>query len=269
MKEKKKLQTKSGQAAVQYSVWSLMPSLSFLSDTVEPRKTVTNYENFGIEHPVSIDALSPASSETFVDIHSAYDTQEQVHNMEDTNIRQTNQTEFCSPQFRSLPRPNSASSRSNSISPYPSSASPRPNSVSPRPIDAFPSSTGAPFIRTSNISRPESISPRPSSAPYLRDSVSPCSRRSDTVGSYSQQNYAQYAKRAKKQLPETRTDAVDQAILNLVEKRNSTDTMNSDDLFYLSISRDSQQLNVNAKLRLKALVLQALSQVVTEEQNKI
>lgn len=74
---------------------------------------------------------------------------------------------------------------------------------------------------------------------------------------------------AKKQLPETRTDAVDQAILNLVEKRNSTDTMNSDDLFYLSISRDSQQLNVNAKLRLKALVLQALSQVVTEEQNKI
>ncbi|XP_039311703.1 uncharacterized protein LOC105206879 isoform X1 [Solenopsis invicta] len=190
--------------------------------------------------------------------------------MGDTNIRQTNQTEFCSPhQFRSLPRPNSASSRSNSISPYPSSASPRPNSVSPRPTDAFPNSTGAPFIRTSNISRPESISPRPSSAPYLRDSVSPCSQRSDTVGSYSQQNYAQHAKRAKKQLPETRTDAVDQAILNLVEKRNSTDTMNSDDLFYLSISRDSQQLNVNAKLRLKALVLQALSQIVTEEQNKI
>lgn len=72
----------------------------------------------------------------------------------------------------------------------------------------------------------------------------------------------------KRQLSETRTDAVDEAILNLVEKRTSTDTMNSDDLFYLSISRDSQHLNVNAKLRLKTLVLQALSQIVAEEENK-
>jgi len=44
---------------------------------------------------------------------------------------------------------------------------------------------------------------------------------------------------AKRQLSETRTDAVDEAILKLVENRTSINTMNSDDLFYLSISRDS------------------------------
>jgi len=38
IKEKKKLITKSGQAAVQLSPWSLMASLSFLSDVVELRK---------------------------------------------------------------------------------------------------------------------------------------------------------------------------------------------------------------------------------------
>jgi len=37
IKEKKKFVTKSGQAAVQLSPWSLMESLSFLSDIVEPR----------------------------------------------------------------------------------------------------------------------------------------------------------------------------------------------------------------------------------------
>jgi len=72
---------------------------------------------------------------------------------------------------------------------------------------------------------------------------------------------------AKRQLSETRTDAVDEAILNLLEKRTSTE-MNSDDLFYLSISRDSH-LNVTAKLRLKTSVLQALSQVMAEKQNNI
>jgi len=72
---------------------------------------------------------------------------------------------------------------------------------------------------------------------------------------------------AKRQLSETRTDAVDEAILKLVENRTSANTMNSDDLFYLSISRDSQNLNANAKLRLKTLVLQMLSQVMAEELN--
>jgi len=72
---------------------------------------------------------------------------------------------------------------------------------------------------------------------------------------------------AKRQLSETRTDAVDEAILKLVENRTSANTMNSDDLFYLSISRVSQNLNANAKLRLKTLVLQMLSQVMAEEQN--
>lgn len=69
-------------------------------------------------------------------------------------------------------------------------------------------------------------------------------------------------------MSETSTDAIDEAILKVLEKQTSTDIMNSDDLFYLSISRESQNLNVNAKLRLKTLVLQALSQVVAEEQNK-
>jgi len=36
--EKEIHSTKSGQAAVQLSPWSLMTSLSFLSDVVEPRK---------------------------------------------------------------------------------------------------------------------------------------------------------------------------------------------------------------------------------------
>jgi len=68
-------------------------------------------------------------------------------------------------------------------------------------------------------------------------------------------------------LSETRTDAVNEAILKLVENRTSINTMNSDDLFYLSISLDSQHLNANAKLRLKTLVLQMLSQVMAEKQN--
>ncbi|KAL6421059.1 hypothetical protein ACFW04_013583 [Cataglyphis niger] len=45
------------------------------------------------------------------------------------------------------------------------------------------------------------------------------------------------------------------------QKRTSIDfdTINSDNLFYLFIARDSQHLNVNAKLRLKTFVLQPFS----------
>jgi hypothetical protein len=40
---------------------------------------VTNYKNFSIERSLSVDALSPAQSETFLteDMHSAHDTQKQ------------------------------------------------------------------------------------------------------------------------------------------------------------------------------------------------
>ncbi|XP_025992261.2 uncharacterized protein LOC105202458 isoform X2 [Solenopsis invicta] len=291
IKEKNMLILKNEQAAVPFSSWSLMPSLSFLSNTVEPSSTVFKQVLSNIECPLS--ALPPTPSETFlttVDMHSAYDTQEQVHDIWDTNIKHTEQTEFCSPhRFRPLlhpkslfPRPKSPLPWLNSISPRPNSASPHPNSILPHPNSTHPNSVsswpnsafasfvGAPFRSLNILRSSEGISPRPLSAPYFRDSVSPCSQRtvSDTVGSYSQQNQAQPAKRVKRHLLETHTDAVDQAILNL-EKRTSTDTMNSDDLFYLSISRDSQHLNVNAKLRLKTLVLQALSQIVAEEQNKI
>ncbi|XP_025163181.1 uncharacterized protein LOC105184943 isoform X2 [Harpegnathos saltator] len=150
IKEKKKSVTKSGQAAVHFVPWSFMEHLHFLSDTVEPRKTITNFES--LEHPLSRSDTSPTSLETFQSEEYMYNIQEEFQ--------------------------------------------------------------------------------------------------------------------AKRQLSETGIDAVDEAILNLVGKQNSADTMNSDDLFYLSISRDSQQLNVNAKLRLKTLVLQVLSQVITEEQNK-
>ncbi|XP_077270956.1 uncharacterized protein LOC143902126 [Temnothorax americanus] len=287
LKEKKKSVTKSGQAAHHFFPWPLMASLSFLSDVVEPRKTVTNCQSFVIERPSSIDTSSSAPLETFeTEGYMQNDTEEfQVDYMQDTNTRQAGQTQFCPPRPLSilscrnsasprpnsaLSRPNSALSRPNSISPSPNSASPRSNSASPRPNSASP--------------RPNSASPRPNSASPCPYSVSlnsaltrppraqsrppSMSPHSESYSdSHSQQNQTQPAKRGKRQLTETRTDAVDQAILNFVEKRTSTDTMNSDDLFYLSISRDSQHLNVNAKLRLKTLVLQALSQVVAEEQN--
>ncbi|KYN27497.1 hypothetical protein ALC57_03117 [Trachymyrmex cornetzi] len=187
-----------------------------------------------------------------------------VDNTWDTNTRQPEQTEFCSPHnFRSLFHPNSALSRPNSALSRPNSALPRSNSASPRSNCTLPSPVRAP-------SRTPSISPGPSSASYLRDSATPPLRAtSRTVDNQPQQNQIQPAKRTKRQLSDTHINAVDEAILNLVQKRSSIDTMNSDDLFYLSISRDSQHLNVNAKLRLKTLVLQALSQVVAEEQNKI
>ncbi|KYN07070.1 hypothetical protein ALC62_01972, partial [Cyphomyrmex costatus] len=229
--------------------------------------TVTNCESFDIERP-SFNTLSPAPPETFETedyVHNVHNIQEQfqVDNMWDTNIRQPEQTEFCSPhQFRSLFHSNSALLRSNSASPRPNSASPRPNSASPRPNSTLPSLVRAP-------SRTPSISPRPSSASDLRDSATPPQRAtSHTIDNQSQRNQIKPAKRTKRQLSDTSIDAVDQTILNLIEKRSSIDTINSDDLFYLSISRDSQHLNVNAKLRLKTLVLQALSQVVAEEQNK-
>ncbi|KYN22690.1 PREDICTED: uncharacterized protein LOC108758941 [Trachymyrmex cornetzi] len=236
-----------------------MASLSFLSDVVEPRKTITNCESFNIERPSLIDTLSPAPSETFETEDNVHNIQEQfqVDNTWDTNTRQPEQTEFCSPHnFRSLSHSNSTLSRPNSALSRPNSASPRSNCTLPSPVRA--------------LSRTPSISPGPSSASYLRDSATPPLRAtSRTVDNQPQQNQIQPAKRTKRQLSDTHINAVDEAILNLVQKRSSIDTMNSDDLFYLSISLDSQHLNVNAKLRLKTLVLQALSQVVTEEQNKI
>ncbi|XP_071642130.1 uncharacterized protein [Temnothorax longispinosus] len=267
LKEKKKSVTKSGQAAHHYFPWPLMASLSFLSDVVEPRKTVTNCQSFVIKRPSSIDTSSPVPLETFeTEGYMQNDTEEefQVDNMQDTNTRQAGQTQFCPPRPLSIlscrnsasPRPNSALSRPNSVSPSPNSASPRPNSASPRPNSASP----CPYSVSLN-----SALPRPPRAQSRPPSMSPHSE--SYSDSHSQQNQTQPAKRGKRQLTETRTDAVDQAILNFVEKRTSTDTINSDDLFYLSISRDLQHLNVNAKLRLKTLVLQALSQVVAEEQN--
>ncbi|XP_071652264.1 uncharacterized protein [Temnothorax longispinosus] len=267
IKEKKKSVTKSGQAAHHFFPWPLMASLSFLSDVVEPR-------NFVIERPSSIDTSSSAPLETFeTEGYMQNDTEEefQVDNMQDTNTRQAGQTQFCPPRPLSIlscrnsasPRPNSALSRPNSVSPSPNSASPRSNSASPRPNSASPrpnSASPCPYSVSLN-----SALPRPPRAQSRPPSMSPHSE--SYSDSHSQQNQTQPAKRGKRQLTETRTDAVDQAILNFVEKRTSTDTMNSDDLFYLSISRDSQHLNVNAKLRLKTLVLQALSQVVAEEQN--
>ncbi|CAL1672177.1 unnamed protein product [Lasius platythorax] len=147
IKEKKKSITKSGQAALHCSPWPLTANLSFLSDAVEPRKTVTNYQSFGIERPLSIDTLSPAPSETF-------ETEEYVH-----NAYVDTQEEF---QVHNMPRPNSASPRPNSLN----SASPRLNSVLPRPPRA---SSRTPSI----LPHSESISPRPWSASYLRDLIVP------------------------------------------------------------------------------------------------
>lgn len=80
----------------------------------------------------------------------------------------------------------------------PNSASPHPNS--PRPNSALPRPPRAPS-RTPNISpHSESISPRtPWSTSYLRNSASSYPQRtvSHTVGSHSQQNQTQPAKRGK------------------------------------------------------------------------
>jgi len=56
---------------------------------------------------------------------------------------------------------------------------------------------------------------------------------------------------------------VDEAILNLAQetKKNISD-FSSDDLFYLSISRDSQQLNIKDKMRLKQTVLNTLAELL-------
>lgn len=60
-------------------------------------------------------------------------------------------------------------------------------------------------------------------------------------------------------------DPVDEAILNLTSektKRDSLSNFTSDDLFYLSISRDTQQLNIRDKMRLKQTVLNTLSEIL-------
>ncbi|XP_025153598.1 uncharacterized protein LOC112588440 isoform X1 [Harpegnathos saltator] len=221
-----------------------MEHLHFLSDTVEPRKTITNFES--LEHPLSRSDTSPTSLETFQSEEYMYNIQEEFQDNMWDNIRQTEQTDFCSPHLLNMPsrpsnsaspRPNNTLSRSNSalirldsISPRPNSASPRPNSASPRPHYAS--------------SRPNSAFPRP-------DSVSSRPQTSHRMSSHSQNQptASKCAKRTKRQLSETGIDAVDEAILNLVGKQNSADTMNSDDLFYLSISRDSQQLKRKITLK--------------------
>ncbi|XP_025163180.1 uncharacterized protein LOC105184943 isoform X1 [Harpegnathos saltator] len=147
IKEKKKSVTKSGQAAVHFVPWSFMEHLHFLSDTVEPRKTITNFES--LEHPLSRSDTSPTSLETFQSEEYMYNIQEEFQDNMWDNIRQTEQTDFCSPHLLNMPsRPsNSASPRPNnilscsnsalirldSVSPRPNSSSPRPNNASPRP----------------------------------------------------------------------------------------------------------------------------------------
>ncbi|XP_011134906.1 uncharacterized protein LOC112588440 isoform X2 [Harpegnathos saltator] len=83
--------------------------------------------------------------------------------------------------------------------------------------------------------------------PLSRSDTSPTSL--ETFQSEEYMYNIQEEFQAKRQLSETGIDAVDEAILNLVGKQNSADTMNSDDLFYLSISRDSQQLKRKITLK--------------------
>lgn len=50
-------------------------------------------------------------------------------------------------------------------------------------------------------------------------------------------------------------DAVDKAIVEIAKKKSDLSEFTSDDLFFLSISRDARQLSIGAKMPLRELIL--------------
>lgn len=65
-------------------------------------------------------------------------------------------------------------------------------------------------------------------------------------------------------------DPVNEAILSLTKEKTKRDNLSdftSDDLFFLSVSRDCQQLNIMDKMRLKQTVLNTMMQMLSNNKN--
>ncbi|XP_012521460.2 uncharacterized protein LOC105827827 isoform X1 [Monomorium pharaonis] len=300
IKEKKKLLTKSGQAATKSTTWSLMPHLEFLTETVEARQTISNLQDDNVQItqvftpsqyiiPIqsTVSSIQSTSSSTqnceveistfcflMVNIIDSYEIKHLITITKLKNfdfeitikwdieqklvvlnypkiIKTITQkcTKIAQETFQCCNSNNyflgdymkSSSSQQNRelLTPILTNNTPYISSNSPSPVLRnlnSPCSSTASSSYSSLMSRPPSTSPCPSNS-----------------------------SRAKKRKSES-LDPVDEAILNITSektKRDSLSNFTSDDLFYLSISRDTQQLNIRDKMRLKQTVLNTLSEILS------
>ncbi|XP_036140689.1 uncharacterized protein LOC105827827 isoform X2 [Monomorium pharaonis] len=224
IKEKKKLLTKSGQAATKSTTWSLMPHLEFLTETVEARQTISNLQDDNVQ-----------ITQVFTPSQYIIPIQSTVSSIQSTS----SSTQNCEVEISDYMKSSSSQQNRELLTPILTNNTPYISSNSPSPVLRnlnSPCSSTASSSYSSLMSRPPSTSPCPSNS-----------------------------SRAKKRKSES-LDPVDEAILNITSektKRDSLSNFTSDDLFYLSISRDTQQLNIRDKMRLKQTVLNTLSEILS------